>query len=53
MFIHYAGMENPMHMGEFREELAELMKKKGIKTHILGDSEWDEELGYIFQDMEV
>jgi hypothetical protein len=24
MFIHYAGMENPMHMGEFREELAEL-----------------------------
>ena len=27
MFIHYAGMENPMHMGEFREELAELEAK--------------------------
>ena len=45
--------ESEYHSMDDAEELAELMKKKGIKTHILGDSEWDEELGYIFQDMEV
>jgi len=30
-----------------------MMEKKGIKTQILDDAGWDEELRYIFQDMEV
>ena len=45
--------ESEYHSMEDAEELSELIKKKGIKTHILSDADWDEELGYIFQDMEV
>ena len=37
MFIHYAGMENPMHMGEFREELAELEAKLASANEYLPD----------------
>ena len=45
--------ESEYHSMEDAEELAEMMEKKGIKTQILDDAGWDEELGYIFQDMEV
>ena len=37
MFIHYASMENPMHMGEFREELAELEAKLASANEYLPD----------------
>ena len=45
--------ESEYHSSEDSQELAEMMEKKGIKTQILDDAGWDEELGYIFQDMEV
>ncbi|SVB59652.1 uncharacterized protein METZ01_LOCUS212506, partial [marine metagenome] len=41
------------HSLEDAEGLAEMTEKKGIKTQLLDDAGWDEELGWIFQDMEV
>ena len=38
---------------EESEGLAKALTDKGIKNQLLSDEEWDEELGYIFQDMEV
>ena len=33
--------------------LSDLVSRKGAKVHILDDSDWDQELEWIFQDMEV
>ena len=33
--------------------LSDLVSRKGAKVHILDDSDWDQELDWIFQDMEV
>ena len=33
--------------------LSDIFDKKGIKTQIVDDAEWDQELEWIFQDMEV
>ena len=33
--------------------LEELVSKKGIKVQIYNDGDWDQELEWIFQDMEV
>ena len=45
--------ESEYHSLEDAENLAEMTEKKGIKTQLLDDAGWDEELGWIFQDMEV
>ena len=33
--------------------LEELVSKKGIKVQVYSDGDWDQELEWIFQDMEV
>ena len=33
--------------------LSDLVSRKGAKVNILDDSDWDQELEWIFQDMEV
>lgn len=45
--------ESEYHSLEDTEKLAEVMGKKGINTKMLDDSGWDQELEWIFQDMEV
>ena len=45
--------ESEYHSLEDAENLAEMTEKKGIKTQLLDDAGWDEELQWIFEDMEV